>query len=94
MSQVDTHGTTLIDIVSSDAFAAGWFEVVRGDRLNVDRVDDDQQWSYERGRLAAVAARAKTGRIPPLWIDAGGEQQINPKVMDLVGAAFLEKALL
>lgn len=94
MSQADTETTTLLYVLSSDGFAEGWYEVVRGDPLNTRRLEADDHWHYERGRHAAVAVRAKTGRIPPLWIDAGGAQRINPKVMNLVGAAFLEGALL
>lgn len=98
--QVETVTVTWLDIARSDAFAAGWIDASKGlpfDQswrgMGIEQINSSA-WCYERGRAAAIAARAKFSRLPPLWIESAEGSHVNPAVVNLLGHLALEKAVI
>jgi hypothetical protein len=67
---LQTYKMTWLQLLSSKPFHSGVFDAVCGKPSNVDAWGDaggtEKQWSYERGRMFAVALMAEKRPIPPL----------------------------
>lgn len=80
----------LLDVLTCQAFAAGYYDVTCGRDSDADERVGRQRDHYLAGRGVASRLRAERGRCPRLWVcDDDGQCVINPVVIAAAGRVML-----